>query len=270
VNVYDAIYQEQYITIARFNRLLRRLDADPFLDDNDYFTIFQASIGSDLGTKLSQLINKVQIDDTTTVYTPFSSDNDKTVLRDAFNTFVNELNNSDGIFYSNYRTYNDLVRYEAIIASKDNYLSQITTLTQIPFVLGDCKTFQAIECFVEYAPETIGDASLGKQIREATLMFDQYNFTFGVMGFRSDLSAARMEQQFQGEGNGDYGTQVYGEKIYGGLANERPFRTYVPRNHQRCRMLYISFRHQAARENFLLNGYSITYNESTTPRFYKR
>jgi len=245
-------------------------ECDIYTQNTGYEEEFSVVTGADLSSSLALLITQVDTDDATRTYTPYISDSDKENIRDGFNLLVQELNVSEGVFYANYTEYEDLIVYEAIVSSVAEFSSNLTILIETPFVVGDCITFQAIDCFVEYAPENLGDSSLGKQFREATLMFDQYNFTFGEMGFRSDLVAAMSTQLFQGEGTGDYGAQVYGEQTYGGNANERPFRTYVPRNQQRCRHIIISFGHQAARESFMLNGYSVTYNDSTNSRSYKR
>jgi len=129
--------------------------------------------------------------------------------------------------------------------------------------------YKAIPSQIEYVPENLGDTSLMKHFREATLMFNDYAFTFGEMGFRSDLSASLELQLFQAEGNGDYGTPTYGGAIYGGAANARPFGTYIPRNKQRCRFIVVAFNHDASRENFEITGYSVTYNDSTSERAYR-
>ena len=269
VDVFDAVYQEQYITISRFNRLLSRLDTDPFLSYTAYRADYEASVGSSIGTLLSTLITKIDADDTTQSYTIFSATDDIDLVLAAFNTLMGELNTSLGVFYDNYRTYSDLVKYESIIEEKFLSSNSIEFLDETPFVLGSMIIYKAIRCFVEYAPENLGDTSLLKHFREATLMFDQYDFTFGKMGFRSDLSANLDSQLFEAGGQGDYGASVYGEEVYGGLSNEIPFRTYVPRNKQRCRMIYLSFAHTAARESFKLVGYSVTYKEKTTTRGYR-
>jgi len=359
--VFDAIYQEQYITIARFNRLLSRLDKDSFLayetytnipildvvwqagttvrysfdptipdiskifvgdtfrvtgstnasNDGDFLVTaveyeldsyievtnaaridatddeltspsvgdvirfegytgeYGASIGSSIGTLLSNLISRIDANDTDTSYTPFTANDGIDAVLAAYNILVTELNGSLGVFTDNFRQYSDLVKYEAIISEIKKVTNRVVVLDETPFILGNITVYKAIACFVEYAPENLGDTSLLKHFREATLMFDQYDFTFGQMGFRSDLSASISTQLFTAGGNGDYGSSVYGEEVYGGLSNEIPFRTYVPLDKQRCRMIYISFEHTAARESFKLIGYSVTYKEKTSSRGYR-
>jgi hypothetical protein len=272
VSQFDVIYQEQYITISRFNRLLEALDLDYFLDDEDYFATLKAIPGSNLGTLLGQLISKLNEDDDLKIpqYTPYNGSVNNVDLRDGFNLLINEINSSPGIFNKPQKQYNSIVLYEGAITKVNKFTSTIVIQDEIPFVVGDCKVFSYINAFIEYSPDTIGDASLGKHFSQASLLFDQFNFTFGTFGFRGDIYASRQEVLFPGDGSGDYGVQVYGEDIYGGLSNERSFRTYVPRNYQRGKYLTLSFRHLLARENFRLVGYSITHEGSPEKRFYKR
>ena len=282
IEKFDAIYQEQYITIARFNQLLSTLDNDPFLPvkiaelANDptppvsYTAQFNAAVGADLSTLISSLITRIQADDTSpAVYTASSGTNNAETLRDDFNILTAELNVSLGVFLLDYKTYTSLVRYEDTISKVTGVGNIITLTVTTPFVVGDVTIFKAIPCSIEYAPENLGDTSLMKHFREATIMFDEYAFTFGEIGFRSDLSASLELQIFPGDGNGDYGTPDYGDSIYGGNSNSRPIRTYVPRNKQRARFITVAFNHDAARENFEITGYSVTYSGSTTERAYK-
>jgi hypothetical protein len=342
ISQYDIIYQEQYVTIARYNRLLQTLDNDPFLNRAKFFgqvtgmttdvfiisdkvgvntitlvadgikTIsdliddwnalnlenllllidgnglqiptsnivisggsapyvdLTASIGADMASKLTGLIGKIIGDDIVGTYTPYTGSNNKDELLTGFNKLIDELNVSDGVFYANYVKYTTLVKYESAIQSVSSFTNTLELLNEVPFIIGDCTIFNAINCFIEYAPEVINDASVGKQFSQAVLLFDQFNITKGNIGFRTDVYASRQEVEFFGEGNGDYGTQVYGEKIYGGLGNERSFRTYVPRNYQRGKYMILSFRHRLGRENFKLLGYSVTHEGAPKDRFYKR
>lgn len=270
VKVNDVLYQQQYITVRRFNRLLIKLDSDPNLTFGAYEATYKVSAGSDLGTQLSMLITQIDADDTSQSYTPYSPNNDLETLRDGYNTLISELNASSQVFYSNYREYTDLVEYESAIKEINNILTQVTVLTSVPFIIGDVITFKAVGASFEYAPQAFGEASLMKQIREATLMFDQYNFTIGLIEFRTDLSASLEGNSVVAEGHGAYGTQIYGSKVYGGLGNEVPHRTYIPRNKVRCRFIRMSFQHLRAREKFAITGHSYTFNENPTVRAYRR
>lgn len=59
----DVIVQTQYLTISQYNRLLRKLDIDPTLDDTDYESAVGASAGNDISVKMTALIAKLNADD---------------------------------------------------------------------------------------------------------------------------------------------------------------------------------------------------------------
>lgn len=269
VDVADAIFQEMYVTITRFNRLLLKLDLDYRLDDKDYYSSLAISAGAAMNNALASVITKVSNDDTIGSYTAPSGSNIFTVLRDEFNTFMDELNASAGTFFATYRKYTDLIPFESVILSISSGLNQITLLDSLPLIQGEITIFDNIAVEVEWSPESVGDVSLQKQFREATIMFDQFNFSSGEFSFRSDLSDNYEGMEFFAEGNGSYGSQTFGESTYGGYANQVPHRTYVPRNKQRCRFLNLRFVHKAARERFAITGYSVTFNGSTSERAYK-
>lgn len=270
IEIDDVIYQEQYITIRKFNRILEKLDRDMFLSDTDYQSTLETSTGSDMGVTLQSLIVKINADDATQSYTAYNASNDIEDLRDGFNNLIDELNTSAGVFYEDYIKYTELLSFETIITDIDKTFGTITTEYEMPFLINiQTLIFKGIPVDIEYAAETLGDASLRKQIRTASLQFDQLYFTKAKIGFRSDISGDLETQEFEGEGNGAFGMQVYGAKIYGGSGGERPFRTWVPRNKQRCRFIYVSFQHGIARENFELIGYSLTYNSKSSPRAYQ-
>jgi hypothetical protein len=183
---------------------------------------------------------------------------------------MDELNASAGVFYSNYRKYTDSVIFESVVQSIVSNLNTVVVLDELPFILGPVTLFSAIPCEIEWTPDSVGDVSLMKQFREATIMFDQFNFSNGIFSFRSDLSDNYEDSNFFGEGTGCFGCDEYGETTYGGNSNQIPHRTLVPRNKQRCRFINLRFLHDAAREKFIVTGYSVTYNGGASERAYKK
>ena len=269
VAIGDVVYQEQYITVARFNRLLTKLDNDIGLPSTDYNSTLAIEAGSALNNSLAAVISKVDTEDTSRTYTATSGSNVNTVLRDEFNLFMTEMNASTQVFYTNYTQYTSSVEYESIITSINTQTNVVTLVDEIPFLQGDNLTYKAIACSVEWAPEHLGDPSLKKQFREATVEFDQFNFTVGNVSFRSDLSDNYEGTDFRAEGTGVFGEGIYGDDTFGGQANQRPLRTYIPRNKQRSRFITVKFMHTAARESFAVTGYSVTYNSKTTEKAYQ-
>ena len=58
VSIGDVLLQEQFVTKAKFNRLLRKLDTDAGLDDSDYIDL-AITTGSDLPTAMLAVVAKV-------------------------------------------------------------------------------------------------------------------------------------------------------------------------------------------------------------------
>jgi hypothetical protein len=58
----DAISQIQYLTIAQYNRLLRKLDDDTGVNDTNYESLISASTGDNLRNKIVSLANKLDLD----------------------------------------------------------------------------------------------------------------------------------------------------------------------------------------------------------------
>ncbi len=69
----DVIIQTQYLTITQFNRLLQKLDLDPFLDDADYFTDLEVEAGNDISLHMTDLVAKLNIDDASIITQTFTS-----------------------------------------------------------------------------------------------------------------------------------------------------------------------------------------------------
>lgn len=62
IDVGDVIYQDQYITIYKYNALLQKLDLDPGTGSKDYYSTLVAGVGSDMRSKLLALAAKLDAD----------------------------------------------------------------------------------------------------------------------------------------------------------------------------------------------------------------
>lgn len=62
INIGDVILQEQDLTIFWFNNLLKQIDTDPSINDNNYYEILKAHSGDNIRLKLVQLAQKLDID----------------------------------------------------------------------------------------------------------------------------------------------------------------------------------------------------------------
>jgi len=94
-------------------------------------------------------------------------------------------------------------------------------------------------------------------------------FTKAKLIFSSDLLPVEEEIEFSGDGSGIFGHQSFGSNYFGGGSNGAPFRTYIPRNKQRCRYLVIKFSHKIAREQYAVYGISLTGEVGQSTRGYR-
>ena len=268
----DVIYQKQYLTIAQFNRILTKLDQDGGVIETDYYTLFVLS-GGNLRNALVSLANKLDADpgvNDTNYFTLISGYSSSFIdLQIAFNIIINKLNSDIGVSFSNYPLSSGTVEFEAIILSVNQQLASITLENEFPFIEGLVTTFESINTEFSWCPQTFGDPSVLKQISESTVLFDKTTFSELTLSFSSDLSPGfESPPMFIGSGNGIYGSGVYGEHNYGGAGNSIPFRTYVPRNKQRCRYLICKVNHNTARESYAIYGLSLS-GAITSTRAYK-
>lgn len=260
IQVGDAIVQTQYLTIRQFNRLLKKLDTDNGVADSNYYSSLGAVAGDNLGDKLVALCAKLNADTgvTDTNYTATAT-TVSTTNQTEFNTIVTKLNNDAGIALTTYRQSSGTVVYEASVIATNSFTNKITIAVATNFVAGAASTFKRIETKVTWAPMHFGDPTLTKQVRESTILFETQSFSIAEAAFSSDLSPGFETIAFTGEGNGTFGSFNWGYSVFGGDGSSRPFRTYVPREKQRCRFINCQFSHAVAFEQFNILGVSFTY-----------
>lgn len=272
VSIHDVFFQEQYLTIYKYNQLLTKLDMDNNATFNDYLSTVGASSGSDLRDLLDQLAAKLDTDtginDTTfsSSISAFTSSFPDT--QEAYNTIVGILNNSGAAFH-NYAESEDTVIFEAIILEKNVDSNSIVIAYELPIIQGASLVFEHIPTRIVFNPQFFGDSELFKQVSETKFIFDRTNFTEATVSYSTDLSPSFEEYTFDKQGNGAFGTQIFGDSNFGGNADKTPFRTLVPRNKQRCRFLVPKIEHGIAREKMATVGYSM-YFSSDSPRPYQR
>jgi len=100
VELGDVIIQTQYLTITQFNRLLQKLDLDPFLDDVNYYSTLKVLAGQDISLHLTDLVTKLNTDDASIITKTFVSgdvDTGTETITIASHGFVN----NDIVYFSN-------------------------------------------------------------------------------------------------------------------------------------------------------------------------
>ena len=190
-------------------------------------------------------------------------------LKTCYNLVISKLNSDPKVAYSNYRPVDNNTIQEAIIQSIDLVAKTITLNIVLDYVVGSITVFKAIPCSFTYSPLTMGDPLGLKHIREATMMFANKAFTSAELTFSTDLLPEVLNVSFNGDGNGIFGHQSFGSGFFGGASNAAPFRTFIPRQCQRCRYINVGFSHRTAREQYAIYGITLTGEVGQSTRAYR-
>lgn len=345
MEVGDVVVQTQTVNIEQFNTLLKKLDADTGVDDDDYYstlglvggvnlrsklldlaakldadlgisdTDYSAKIASQSGTITANdkgsptvvttaaphglltnrvieingsnstpsidgiytvtVLNATQFTIDVNVISPGTTGTFNTLdqtfddIRACFNIIVLKLNGDPGVFFNNYMiSENDTVQ-ESIINSINILTLTLTVNLALPYVVGPLVIHKAIASGVTYAPNTMGDPLSQKHVGETTMMFKNKAFTRAVLSISTDLLPEYKEIPFTGDGNGIFGHKSFGTGFFGGDSHPIPFRTYVPRQCQRCRYISIKFTHKIARETYQIHGVTLTLADTKSTRAYR-
>ena len=189
-------------------------------------------------------------------------------IQACYNLIIGLLNINPIIFFNNYLTINYITQQESIITNVNTNTLNITINLALQYEQGPFIIYKAIPTTVVYAPYTAGDQLSLKHFRQSSIMFLNKAFTSAVLSFATDLLPALQDIPFNGDGNGIFGNDNFGTIFFGGSSHGAPFRTYVPRDCQRCRYLLIQFFHQIAREEYLIFGITVT-GEISSERAYR-
>lgn len=180
-------------------------------------------------------------------------------IKACYNEIIDKLNNDTGVSFSNYSEIDTTTTQEAIVESIDKITKKITFNLELDFVSGPATLFKAIESTITYCPITANDPLNAKHFRQSTIMFENKAFTSATASFSSDLLPSFNNVNFDADGNGIFGYIPFGFGFFGGGSHAVPFRTYIPRNNQRCRFLNVKFTHRIAREMYAIFGMSLSY-----------
>lgn len=190
-------------------------------------------------------------------------------IRVCYNSVIGKLNLDTGVSFNNYRLNATNTIHESIITEISTITKQLTLNVSLNYLVGDIVIYKAIQSVVKYSPITMGDPLMLKHLRESTLMLETRNITSATMSFASDLLPELIPVSFRLDGNGIFGHSDFGEGFFGGLSNSAPFRTFIPRQCQRCRFIVIKYEHKVAREDYRLLGITITGETGQSSRAYR-
>jgi hypothetical protein len=258
----DTLLQDQYLTIDQFNQLLKKLDLDPFVTDKDYYSTLGVSSGVNFRNALNNLATKLDADagvNNNTFSAAMSVLTTFAQYQTDFNTIVTKLNTASGVLHPNFRSSTGTIAIETPILDLGSALNTVQLQFEVPFIAGDVMLVKGVKSDVIWAPQTFGDPSIMKQIREGTVLLEDTVFYSGQIGYATDLSPDFQFVDFNEAGLGDWGLFTWSEQNWGGEGSQVPLRTYVPRDKQRCRFIKPRFKHSIAREKFALFGISLTF-----------
>jgi len=190
-------------------------------------------------------------------------------LKACYNLIVEKLNIDDGVSFNNYALIDNNTIQEVIITDINRVTRRVTYNLDLDFLVGDITVYKAIPSSFTYAPNTMGDPIGWKHLREATLMLETRSITSGKLLFKTDLLPEFTPIPFDLDGNGIFGHFKFGTGFFGGSSNSAPFRTFIPRNCQRCRYIVGRFEHSIAREDYRILGMTITGEVGQSSRAYR-
>ncbi len=196
-------------------------------------------------------------------------DNDFSDVTTCYNAIINKLNADSGVSFSNYQTVDNATLLEAVILNVNRVTKVLTLNYALDFVEGPITIFESIDTTVEYSPITMQDPLGWKHLRESTVMFENRAFTRATLSFATDLLPEFIPVQFDSDGNGAFGYGTFGSGFFGGNSHAAPFRTYVPRQCQRCRFMRLRYEHSVAREVYKINGITLTGSIGQSERAYR-
>lgn len=190
-------------------------------------------------------------------------------LKVCYNNLVDKLNSDIGVSFKNYKVLTNNTIQESIVVGINQITRQLTLNIPLQYLVGDITVYKAIKTTLTYSPITMGDPLMLKHLREATLMLETRNITNATMSFASDLLPELIPVPFSLDGNGIFGHNRFGLGFFGGLSNSAPFRTFIPRQCQRCRFIVVKYEHKIAREDYRLLGITITGEVGQSSRAFR-
>jgi hypothetical protein len=278
IEVGDVIIQTQYLTISRFNQILKMLDTDAEISNPSslFYPTFSPSAGENLSSRVTAFVAELNSRDTSTFTDTngntayvFSGTNDPATIQVEWNKIVDRLNESPNVFLSNYPQYTNSTSIEAIVLAKNISNNEITVNNALPWLEGNMMLYKAIKTEIQYVPQHGGDPIDFKQFSTAQAVFEYRSFYSAQLGFNSDLSTDFETIDFSLNSAATFGNFVFGTgAVWGGLGDKAPLRTYIPRNKQRSRFIGAKFTHVGALESYGLYGIAISFN-SYSDRAYK-
>ena len=199
----------------------------------------------------------------------YSGETNNQKLQKEFNQIIFSLNQSSGVFFSNYNTSVGFEELDLII-SEVNF-SQNYVLLQLPgaFYVGDIIHYKSIKSQMLWDYHKMGEPSLLKHVSYGTVMIENNSLNKLSVGYSSDISGDIESTVFTLDGSGVYGRSQFGFTAFGGEGTTYPLRVLIPRQKQRCRHIRTQISHSIAFIKYSILGISYDF-EVTSNRAYRK
>jgi hypothetical protein len=243
-------------------RIIRITSADAHPDVNDEYAV------TVLSANTFSIPVAVKIPGTTGTWETVDTDFED--IKTCYNKIVAMLNLDNTVSFANYTEIEESTSQESIITDINTITKTVTVNLELDYVFGDITIYKAIQSEFVYSPNTMGDPLMLKHLSESTVLFETRTLTGGTLSFATDLLPEFIDIEFTLDGNGIFGhSPSFGSGFFGGTSNSAPFRTYVPRQCQRCRFVVVKFKHNTAREDYRVLGVTVTGNPQQSTRAYR-
>jgi hypothetical protein len=250
-------------SIASGGRFINIVDTDTNATTVGAFEITRVS-----ATEFTIPVNVLSVTDGVGTFTRLEQTFDD--IKVCYNILMTRLNADTGATFNNYALNDTTTSQEVVITAVNVITKRVTVNAALDFVVGPLTLYKKIVTSFAYSPITMGDPVSFKQIREATIMFENKAFSSAILSFATDLLPAFIDVPFTSDGNGIFGMSgFFGQGFFGGASNSAPFRTYLPGPCQRCRYVIPKFTHRVAREQWSILGLSFTGEFDLSSRAYK-
>lgn len=174
-------------------------------------------------------------------------------------------------------TSSDTIAIGSIIFQSGSVFSTVTAVntvtgvvtTSLPtdLVAGSADILAPISCTITWVPFTFSNAGISKQFREAVPLFKADFNGSATVSFSTDVYPGSYSEPIAGGNVGGWGLFGWGGPSetslgvpWGGDPRRRPIRVMVPRNHQRCSILNVTFAHSYGYSPWQLQGISLIGN----------
>lgn len=168
-------------------------------------------------------------------------------------TNVNEISIGDLIFQS--------TSINALVTSINEAANTVTVNNLVlGWTVAAASVLKSIPCLMQWLPNTAGNPGYLRHWSETALIQKQNLYNNASLNFFSEIDSSIDMVPITGSATIGWGLPPWGNFPWGGIVNSKPFRTYVPREKQRCDLLTIQFQCQNAWGQFQIEGLSCILN----------